>query len=450
MRAKYKTDLILIIHFTLGVFFVSFPNAVFYFVLLFFIYGVFSVSGFVKGYPAYLFAAYLAGMELVVRMTQSGLPHEFTKYAIIVLLLIELFRKKKSIPVFIFIYGLCLLPAIFLVETGSNNEWRKLLSLNISGPLCLIVATVYFYDLHLNKSDIRNIFLNILYACAVILAYLFVATPDLSEIDFGYQSNFETSIYGPNQMASILGLGILIIGVCFLLKIRLFGNQFLALILLSLLTFRGLLTLSRGGILASVFLLSVAFLITLWRESGNQRMVFRSVLVSILIAFTFYFAFDYTNKVTGNALYNRYTGKIRGKQVGLDRITSGRIEIARLDFELFEKNLLLGLGVGMAKFERKDKIGKTEVVAHNEFTRLLAEHGLFGLVAAIILIFAPVFRYFKKKYSYDRILVLTMTGFCLIFMTHSATRIAAPSFLYGLAFISVARRQIPPVTKKVI
>lgn len=437
MFSRYRSDVLIVVHGLLGILFVGFPGLVFYFIVLIYTAGLLSVLNVIRKRQTILFVAYLVGFELMGRMSQSGVPHEFVKYAVTSLLLLDFMQKPRSIPAFILIYGLCLLPAIFLVDVEDFNSLRKLLSLNLSGPLCLVVSVVYFYKKPISVPELRLAFLWLLYPLATILIYLIIATPDLSEVDFGYQSNFETSIYGPNQLASMLGLGILLIGICFLLKIRLFGSHLLMLLLLGLLTFRGLLTFSRGGMLAALALLTLAFLLSIWQSAQSQRHLFRTIVVSMLSGAVFYFAFVYTNDITENALLNRYTGKVRGKQIDIEKLTSGRTSISAWDLEIFQQNVLTGVGVGMAKFHRKNAGSKTEIIAHNEFTRLLAEHGLFGLVALLILIFAPFYRFMERTMLSNRIIVVALAGFCLIFMTHSATRLAAPCLLFGMSFLDL-------------
>ena len=64
--------------------------------------------------------------------------------------------------------------------------------------------------------------------------------------------------------------------------------------------------------------------------------------------------------------------------------TTGREDIARADLEVWFDNPVLGVGPGVAKEYRAATFGRA-AAAHTEFTRLLAEHGILGLVALIIL-----------------------------------------------------------------
>jgi len=435
---KYKADVILLIHLLLGIVAAFFPSLVFYWVFFVFLAGLY--FGLVKSAttPAYIFAAYLAGVELLGRMSSSGLPHEFIKYAITLILLVPLIFRRKEIPYSFVFFLLLLMPAVFLTDGGNFEETRQLISGNLSGPLCLAVSAIYFYNRPLDSQALRKTFLYLLYPLISIVGYLTIKTPDFNEIEFGFQSNFATSIYGPNQMSSILGLGILIIGFAYLIKIRLFGSYILTLAFMGILLFRGLLTFSRGGMLTAAILLIAVFLYLSWKLGGFNQNTIRIILIAAVVGVAAAIAFDYTNKLTGDALYGRYTGIKNGKQVeDIDKLTSGRTIIVYLDWQIFKDNILLGIGPGMGKYYRVKYGYSVQVAAHNEFTRILAEHGLLGAIAIAILILAPLQRFLSSRKIIEKIFIIAFIGFCFVFMTHAATRIAAPCFLYGLAFIKI-------------
>jgi O-antigen ligase len=441
---RYKSDVILLFHLSLGVLAGLYPQLVYFWVMIVFLLGIYSTLKQGAAVPVYLVAAYLAGIELLGRMSSSGLPHEFIKYAITLILVSALFfKKRKAIPRAFIVFVLLLIPATFLTNGGSFEETRQLISGNVSGPACLAVSAIYFYERKFDPTALRKIFLAILYPLGSIVGYLIIKTPDLSEIEFGFQSNFATSIYGPNQMSSILGLGILLIGQAYILKVRLFASHLISLAFVSILLFRGLLTFSRGGMLTAGILLVIIFLYSSFRAGFNVSML-RIIFLTAIFSIGAFVAFDYTNKLTDNALYGRYTGVKNGKQIeDLDKLTSGRTTIMYIDWEIFKDNMLTGIGPGMGKYFRLQYGYSVEVAAHNEFSRILAEHGLFGLFAIIILLGAPIRQFYKDKKVVERVIVIAFIGFCFVFMTHAATRIAAPCFLYGLAFIKIVPTLFP-------
>ena len=135
---------------------------------------------------------------------------------------------------------------------------------------------------------------------------------------------------------------------------------------------------------------------------------------------------------TNNMLYNKYTNRNANGQFQEDAST-GRLKILETELEMFESNPFFGIGAGMGKFYRLDSFGSISA-SHNELTRLISEHGLFGIVIIFLLIITTLVHYFKNP---KNIFVLPLTLFWLLTISHSAMRIAAPGFIYGLALLSV-------------
>ena len=386
---------------------------------------------------AHYAAAYMAAMELIVRMSRSGLPHELTKYAVIFILLNGLFVRPRSmkgaVPILIF-FILQIPSIVFLAGAEGLERARQLASFNLSGPLCLAIATVYFFRRSLQKDELIRVFQQILLPLIATLAWLFIRTPRLSEISFGTTANFAASGYGPNQMASGLGLGILLTGMALLFKWPLTKWKPLPIIILAALAFRGLLTFSRGGIAGPliVLLILVAYQATSTQQSGKKRL--RTLIMIGLFTGLGYGVYSYVNQVTGSALFNRYAGISYGKKVGVEKYTSGRLDILRIDAEIFLDHPFFGIGPGMGTELRLEYGYYEKVAAHIEFSRLPAEHGVLGLAALGILLLFPLREFRRRKQFDQRIILMAGVLFCFSFMAHSATRIAMPMFMYGLAF----------------
>jgi len=121
---------------------------------------------------------------------------------------------------------------------------------------------------------------------------------------------------------------------------------------------------------------------------------------------------------------------------------SGRVDIARADLEIWASHPVLGVGPGGARVLREDVIGRA-VAAHVEFTRLLAEHGVFGLAAALVLFVMAAQAVSGAATRSDRGAAAAMVAWGLMFMLISATRLVAPSFVLGLAFARSGRGSEP-------
>lgn len=440
MRTSFERDLV--IHAGLGAICALQPQ-----LILLWVGYIILVEGTIKVFhsqniygQAHLAAGYMAALEMIVRMARIGLPHELTKYAVILILINGLLARPRYQPgsgIYV-LYFLLLLPSIvFLADQGSLERARQLVSFNLSGPLCLAVAAIYFFRRPIDLKELARIFQRILLPFAALLAWLFLRTPNLSEISFGYSANFAASGYGPNQMAAMLGAGIMIIGIALLFRIPVFRWRLVAFVMLGALAFRGLLTFSRGGMAVPLVILSGIIVFFMVNDRQFRRQFGHIFLITGLVVGFGYGLFTYVNQVTGSALYNRYAGISYGQKVGVEKYTSGRLEILRIDTDIFMDNPLLGIGPGAGTDLRPEYGYHERVAAHVEFSRLLAEHGLLGLISLGILLLGPIKEFFCRRGLHQRFLLIAGVLFCLGFMAHSATRIALPMFLYGLGFALV-------------
>ncbi|MBS3738959.1 MAG: O-antigen ligase family protein [Psychroflexus sp.] len=142
---------------------------------------------------------------------------------------------------------------------------------------------------------------------------------------------------------------------------------------LAFFSFRALATLSRGGVFTAVFM-SVFFMVSFFRYATPSAKAKGTAKV-IAIGISAIAVWSITLIATNNMLYNKYTDRnASGKKQG--DITTGRVEIAKTEFEAFEQNPIFGIGVGMGKFFRAKTEG-IRAASHNEVTRLVSEHGLW-------------------------------------------------------------------------
>jgi len=434
-RPDFLPEILVVIHLALGIFVGNSGGLVFLWTISVFVIGILWMMAKGNLVWAPILASYLCGIELLVRMSSSGLPHEFTKYAVSLIFLVALFSEGKKFYWPFVLIGLLQIPGMVLSSGGSFEQTRQLISANFSGPACLVVSCLYFYKRPISPKQLQLIFVAMILPLVSIIGYLTINTPDWNDIEFGYGSNFETTLYGPNQVSSILGLGVMLIVVAFLIRLPLFHWRLTGLVVAGLFAFRGLLTFSRGGIFTILIVLGVLYLFWMYKTFNSPRLILRNIGIIIVLAVSAYFMFDYTNRLTKDALYNRYAGIKENKQLSVDQYSSGRSLIAIIDWQIFLDHPIVGVGMGMGKVVRPKYGYPMKVAAHIEFTRLLAEHGFFGLLVILILVYMPLTHFMSSKSVYEQLLIIMGVGFCFIFMTHAATRIAAPMFIYGLSFV---------------
>jgi hypothetical protein len=101
--------------------------------------------------------------------------------------------------------------------------------------------------------------------------------------------------------------------------------------------------------------------------------------------------------------------------------------------EIWGDHLIFGVGPGMSGQHRQGELNSIQ--AHMEYTRLLAEHGVFGLVAIGFLIALSLKSFRQVQSPAQKAFVISLLAWSLLFMFTTAMRTAAPAFLFGLTAI---------------
>lgn len=374
-------------------------------------------------------AGYVAMCDVFWRMTRNQLPWEAAKYTAILVLLVGFVRfvhqpRRIAAPV---AYFVLLLPAAALsVVYLSAGEARSLIAANLAGPALLAASVVVFRQVIASESEVARLLWIILGPIVAIAAIATRSTSEVSADAFGSESNFAgAGGFGPNQVSMILGLGALLCVVWALqrLSVKLLVLQ---VVLAGWFTGQAALTLSRGGLYGAAGGVAAIVIVAL-TTSGLRSKVLLILAVGVVIGAV---AFPYLNAFTNGSLEQRFA----------DTGTTNRSSIASADLDLFGREPLLGVGVGVAKYER----GSTETAldietkAHTEYTRMLGEHGVLGLVALILLPVMVVQAVRSALGRWNRLLAAALCVWSLLSMTHSATSIAAIGFIFGLANLRAA------------
>jgi O-antigen ligase len=238
-------------------------------------------------------------------------------------------------------------------------------------------------------------------------------------------------------MASLLGFGVLIIALSFLLRMKLFQPKWCGFLLLSVLIFRGLITFSRGGMIGPLIILLLLIVYFTFSNSKFRKTIRQQWLAVLILGLILYVVSLYTNNQTSGVLFERYAGIKDGETIELEKYSSGRSKILEIDFAIFLDNPLFGIGPGAGNYIREEYGYSGHVNAHIEYSRLLAEHGIFGIISLFILLFFPLREFLFRISFQHRYFLMVGVLFSLTFMLHSATRIALPMLLYGMGFILI-------------
>tara|TARA_Y100000590_G_scaffold465634_1_gene638476 strand:- start:12409 stop:13755 length:1347 start_codon:yes stop_codon:yes gene_type:complete len=384
---------------------------------------------------AIMFSGYLVGLEIVLRMTNAVVLWELGKYGIIVFLVLGLLMediKHHRVSIFILIYLLLLLPSISLVPYENFNLWRQTIAFNLSGPLSLFISFLHFRNRIIDENELIQLFKFILLPLFSMTAILIIRIPELEDIVFGSEANFQMSGgYGPNQVSSALGLVITIIALSKILGFTIFTKNIYDYGFLGICSIQAYLTLARGGVLTAILAIFSAWLVSLGQESSRTRQTGKITYVILILIILWNVASDFTH----GAMERRYISILDVDASG-ELSGSGRMLIMAADLGIFADNLLTGVGPGVATYLRGYYGYGKAVAAHSEFTRMLAEHGLFGLFSLGALIFLSLKEFTIRKKKEKCILVCFVT-IAILTMLHSAMRLCMPGFIFGLSFFKI-------------
>ncbi|HEY9170254.1 MAG TPA: O-antigen ligase family protein [Lutibacter sp.] len=422
--------ILLVFHVVLGVLLLSGQVTKAYSILIVFFGVLYIIRNKNENNEAIYWSAYLVGAEVLFRMAGGMIFYELPKYAVLLFLFVGLIVEKRNhhISLSYTIYVLLLLIGIAFVDIPFTESIRKAIAFNLSGPILLGVSAIYFYKRPLALSTLMEMMFYMVLPIISMLTLLYFRTPNISDISFGGEASFEASGgYGPNQVATIIGLGVFIVAVHLFFKRRVFALFSFDIMLFIYLIYRGLLTFSRGGMLTAFLAISV---FTFYYIRSRENIILNLTKYSGLVALFGLALFMYTSNATGGMLENRYTNKNAAGKTKSD-ITTGRATLIASEISAFMEHPFFGVGVGGGKYYRMDEL-EIKAASHNEMGRLVGEHGLIGIIALMVLIVVPIRHMFKQPYL-ARAFLGAFLVFWFLTINHSAMRIAFPGFIYGLS-----------------
>lgn len=386
-------------------------------------------------------AAYISGAEVFWRMRRIDIPWEFGKYAVVLILGVALLRTLRARRSWLgAAFFLLLLPSALLTILGHElEEARDQLSFNLSGPLALAVCALFFSALRLTTRELRW-----MYACLLgpIVSIGTVAAVNLGRFDsfeFGSSSSWIASgSFGPNQVSAILGLGI-IAAVFWMIVGPGNAPATAALAVLTLFLFRQCaITFSRGGVYMAVGgILAAAFFL-----AGDRRSRWRLLGgAALVLPILFFVVWPRLEDLTSGAIGNRFSS-FR---------TTGRDLLVRADLKTWMENPVLGAGPGMGGKNRE--LLYQSAAAHTEYTRLLAEHGMLGLGALVLMIMIAARNLRRAPTRLEKALAAGMLAYSILSMAVDGMRLSATSFAFGVSGVRLLlpRRRViaSPVPERV-
>ncbi len=379
-----------------------------------------------KKKPAFFFMlfSYLISFELLDRMAKTSpyLPFEIGKYFLVLAGILGLLALGVRYRIGVWM-ALLVTPAVFYDFSGIRPSYDIINT--YLAPLAVGLGIAFAYRLSITITQFNQILKFIWWASLASLVFTYIKTPDFENISFSLKANSETTAgHSSNQVSTVLGLGMFLSFYSVFKRLNFSGNRIFDFIILFSFTFQGLLSFSRGGMVVGVVGILMLLFVSETSNTENNRST--SIKIGIVALIALYGAFEIANNITGGNLLLRYQGETAGtvrgtKEVTVDHFVTGRLGIFEQDVNLWKKYPLTGVGAGASRFLRdSEEIG---VAAHVELSRLLADHGLPGLIYAFFFFIRFPLHIFKtnEKSTYKIILLALMT-IAILSTFHAAMR----------------------------
>ncbi len=374
--------------------------------------------------------SYIAGCEVLWRMTEARVFWEYGKYALALVAMMALFaewrrsgaRLRTVLPLVLLV---AVLPAIALalLQFGPAEAFDQI-SFNLSAYVALGAAAFYYWERPVDRPTAANMLLALMAPSVGVLFLASYSTFTQLGVDtFATASSWiRSGDFGANQVSNVLSLGALAGIILLIILPRAQGARLLIGLLTVGMIVQGILTFSRGG-LYSLILAGLVFGLHLLTTPGARGRFL--LLIAAFIALVFGVIYPWLNNLS--------TGAVTARFQDLD--TTGRLQLAQADLMAFEDNPLLGAGVGGSSAYHEYVLGAA-IGAHTEYTRLLAEHGLFGILIMFLMGWMLLKRYLGNAPGLGRAVSAAMAIWALTVMVHSATRLVVVPFALVLAFMA--------------
>lgn len=366
---------------------------------------------------------YIVGSEVLWRMTRVGPLWEFGKYACLAILVIALlrirWRRNRGIAL---AYFALLIPSAVMtfLTLPSLQSVREGISSTLAGPLLLAVAVVFFSNVQLTTTQLRTTVLAVIAPTLSIAMLCYLSTN--AEVEFAKASNDAVSGgYGANQVSAALGLASML-AVLLTFDRRMTWRVRGALLVIGLaLGAQATLTFARGGIALAILGLLAAMFFML---RGSARMRISISLVCLVIALVARFVIQPSlDELTGGELSTRYT----------DTSVTGRDQFIASEIQMFSEEPVLGMGPGVGNWYRQQHEMRAGA-SHTEYTRMLGEHGMLGILSLMCFLVLALRGVRGPREMSARGFACALILWASLFFAVYGTRLAAPSFVFGLAF----------------
>lgn len=369
-------------------------------------------------------ACYLTMCEVFWRLPGTKIPWFGGPYLALAVVLLGWFRLVRGrLDRLALCYLLCLIPGAAVTFASRDiSDARDALVFNLLGGVVLALFFGFCSRLKAIPLDLNRLCWWILAAALHLGGAAAASLVGAATFSFTAESNLVASGgFGPNQVSLALSAGMLAAIQLLFDPERV--RRVMAALGATVLAVVAVLTLSRTGpyVAATALVVMLVF-----RSSTAAQAVHRLARGAVVLLLLIAVVGPRLDDLTGGAASARFS----------TTTTSHRDELAAGDIEVFRRNFVFGVGVGESPTERA-RLGYLGSAAHTEQTRLLAEHGIGGL-AALLLLGAMVVRSFRRQATRaGRAWCAAWVTWGMGGMLVSASRVSMVAVAFGLAALRV-------------
>lgn len=378
--------------------------------------------------------AYVAGSEVLWRQARAPVFYLAAPYIVItlsafaVLFVLQRLGRDARLAV---LYAALLLPATVATVRTAGEGARELISFALSGPLALAAFVAFTSQVRIERWLYRRVmWITLIGAIGPLTIALFSLRTELAaegSIEFSGQSNAVTSGgFGPVQVSSVLSMGIMA-AIMLILTERDRTARIIASVLAFVLAVQTLLTFSRGG----SFSLGIAMAVFAVTQARNRRIRNRIIVIAgTALALAYFVVFPWLETFTEGRFEERFSDT-----------ESARTELAANDTEIFARNFAFGVGPGMTKYQRltyeicqlRSDQCRNEASSHTEFTRMMGEHGIPGVIAIVLLVMLAWHAF--SRAGPGREFAVAWVTWTIAQMFYANLRVVAVPIAFGFAFL---------------
>ena len=253
--------------------------------------------------------------------------------------------------------------------------------------------------------------------------FLFGNLSKIAETYFSTNSNVEFSGYGPIHVSTSISFLICLL----IITTSIYRLWHYNIIIYAISTFYFILmilTFSRSGTFILIISLFAVFLV--YRNKANMI---------IPLAFIFILFYNIVIPILNSSTYGALG--MRYSEVN----PASRINLMVSDLRVWAENPIFGVGLGKAKYNRREEFGEIRASSHTEYTRFLSEQGLFGLFCLLILFRIFLYRIINEKSSTYLPIIIFFILFPSLYFLPSAFRTYLPAFSLGLSLLRPVQNQ---------